>query len=60
VSALNSAAAYIQGGADNFIDGESFASDGGADDVHQGVCGANFVEMNLIEGDVVDLGLGST
>ncbi len=33
-------------------------ADAGPDDVHDGVHGADFVEMNFLEGDIVDAGFG--
>ena len=35
-----------------------FASDGGADDVDDGVDGANFVEVDIFDGHGVDAGFG--
>ena len=50
------AAANVQRRTGELLDAERFKSDARADDVHDGVDCANFVEMNLFDGDIVDRG----
>ncbi len=58
MSAVDGAGADVQRGADDFANREGFGADGGADNVHQGVSGADFVEVDLVYRDVVDFGFG--
>lgn len=55
---LDAAGTDIEGGAGKFGDAEKVETDGGADDVDDGVDGADFVEMNFFDGNVVDFGFG--
>ena len=52
------AAADVQRRAGEFLDAERVEADAGADDVHDGVHGADFVEMNFLERNVMDRGFG--
>ena len=56
--ALHGAAADIQRRAHNFIHAERLSSDRGADDVHHRVHRADFVEVDFLDVDVVNLGFG--
>jgi hypothetical protein len=58
VGALDGAAADIEGCGNPAIDAEEFGPGGGADDVDDGVDGADLVEMNPLDGDGVDGGFG--
>ena len=58
MGALDGAAPHVEGRRDPTIDGEEFGSGGGADDVNDGVDGADFVEVNALNGDGVDGGFG--
>jgi hypothetical protein len=42
------------------VDGERFCADGGADDIDEGVDGSDFVEVDLVDGAVVDFGFGGS
>jgi len=55
---FSGAAADVQGGAGEFFDAEGVKADAGANDVHDGVNGADFVKMNFLERHVVDSGFG--
>src|SRR5208283_3293199 len=48
------AAADIQGGADEALNAEKGETDAGADDVHDGIHGSYFVEMDFFDGHVVN------
>ena len=56
--ALDRSAAYVQGRTDPLLDLQILRSHGRADDVNHGIHGAHLVKMNLLDGGVVDFGLG--
>jgi hypothetical protein len=58
MSALDGAAADVEGRSEPAVYPEVFASDGGADDVDDGVDGADFVEVHILDGHGVDAGFG--
>ena len=58
VGTLHGAAADVEGGAIPAVGGEGFDGDGRADDVHDGVLGADLVEVDGLGRAVVNLGLG--
>ena len=58
MSAFHAAATHVQRRADPLIHAQGFAAHGGADDIHDSVGRAHFVEMHLLHWNVVDLGLG--
>ena len=60
MSAVNCSAANIQRRADEFIDAQALSSNGGTDDIHNRINRANFVEMDFLERDVVNLCLSRT
>jgi hypothetical protein len=52
------AGADVERGAGEFVDAEKFEADAGADDVDDGIDRADFVKMDLLDGQVVDFGFG--
>jgi len=52
------AAADVEDGAGKFVNAEKFETDGGADDIEDGVDRSDFVEMDLVYRDLVDFGFG--
>src|SRR5437016_7922375 len=54
--ALHRSSAHVQGRTDNFIYGQCLDSHGGADDVHHRIDGPYFVEVDLVDVSVVNLG----
>jgi hypothetical protein len=58
VSADDGAAANVERRAEPLIDLEMMDAGGGGDDVNDGIDRADFVEVNLVDGDVVDLRFG--
>ena len=57
MGAADKAAADREGGADDFFDTEGFESGEGAADIDDGIDAADFVEVDLVDGGVVDGGL---
>jgi len=58
VGALDGAAADVEGRGEPAIDAEEFGSGGGADDVDDSVDGADFMEVDALDGDGMDGGFG--
>ena len=58
MSALDGAAAGVERRAVPAVGGDGFDGDGGADDVNDGVFGADLVEVDGLGRAVVNLGLG--
>ena len=58
MGAFDGACADVEGRADPLINGETFRADGGANDIDEGVDGSNFVEVDVFDAAVVDLGFG--
>src|SRR5256885_12121569 len=56
MGADNSSAADVQRRAYPFVDAQSFRANRGADNIHNGVNRADFVEMDLLDVSVVNLG----
>ena len=56
--AVHEAASQLNGGGPHRVDAQTVVADGGADDVDKGICGADFVEMDIFHGCAVDLGFG--
>ena len=54
--ALHGAPAHIQRGAHDLIHSQRFGSNGRADDIHHRVHCAYFVEVHLLDVDVMNLG----
>ena len=60
MGALDHAAADVDRGGVPCVDVEVVDAGGGADDVDDGIYSADFVEVNVVDGDVVDFRLGIT
>src|SRR5580765_3928459 len=60
MSHLDGATTNVQGGAGEGLDAQSREADTRPDNVDDGIDGANFVEMDLLERHVVDSGFGNT
>jgi hypothetical protein len=58
VRALDGSSADVQRRAYPFFDRKRFRSHGGADDIHHGIDGADFVKVDLLDGSIVNLGFG--
>ena len=58
VLAPHRAGAERDGRADHLVDAQQLQGDGRPDDVHDAVDGADLVEVDLLDGAAVDLGLG--
>ena len=56
VGAVDHATAYVERGREPLLDGEGVDARGDGDDVDDGVDGAYFVEVDLLDRDVVDFG----
>ena len=52
------ACAYIQRGAGEFANAQQFEPDGGAYDIHDGIYRAHFVEMDLLNCQLMDFCFG--
>jgi hypothetical protein len=50
VGGFHLACAYVQRGARELVNAEDFEADRGAYDVHNGIYGTYFVEMDLLDG----------
>ena len=58
VGGFDPAAAGVDGGYDDAVDAQQVEADDGADDIEDGVGGADFVELDLVDGGAVDVGFG--
>jgi len=58
VFGLHAAGAGVESGAGKAFNAEEIETDRGANDVNNGVNGADFVEMNFFDGDIVDFSFG--
>ena len=58
VGGFDPAAAGVDGRYDDAVDAQQVEADDGADDIEDGVGGADFVELDLVDGGAVDVGFG--
>ena len=57
MGALHRASAHIQRRTDDFVNAQSLGPYRGANNIHHGIHCADFVEVNLLDVGVVNLGL---